>query len=243
MCIAILLAIAAVRLFAAETPIPSAPTEWVTDTAGFISTQTVDSLNQRLRAYEQQTGHQILVYIAKTTGDDPLDDWAVRAFAKWKVGRKGIDDGLVLFIMSQDHRLRIEVGYGLEGQVPDALAGRVINEVIAPRIRAGQPDAAVTSGIDAIAGIISGQGLPNAPQRRSGRGQQQPLTLGQLILFGIIGIVVLIVFITNPSLAIWLLMSIMSGGGRSRDDGWGGGGGGFSGGGGGSGGGGASGSW
>jgi uncharacterized protein len=112
-----------------------------------------------------------------------------------------------------------------------------------PRIRSGDNDGAVIAGIDAIAGIISGQGLPGAAQRRGARGSPQPLTLGRLILFGIIGLVVLIVFITNPSLAIWLLMSLMSGGGRSRDDGWGGGGGGFSGGGGRSGGGGASGSW
>jgi uncharacterized protein len=215
----------------------------VTDTAGFLSPQTADSLDRRLQAYEQQTGHQLLVYIGKTTGDDPIEDWAARAFQKWKVGRKGIDDGLVLFIMAQDHRLRFEVGYGLEGDVPDAIAGRIINEIIVPRIRAGDQDGAVTAGIDAVEGVLGGQGLPLPPQRRSGRGQPQPLTLGQLILFGIIGIVILIVFITNPSLAIWLLMSVMSGGGRSRDDGWGGGGGGFGGGGGRSGGGGASGSW
>ncbi len=237
------MAIAAVSMFAAETPIPPAPTRFVTDTAGFLSPQAADGLDRRLGTYEQQTGHQILVYIGKTTGDDPIDDWGARAFQKWKVGRKGIDDGLVLFIMAQDHRLRIEVGYGLEGQVPDALAGRVINDVIAPRIRSGDPDGAVTAGIDAIAGIISGQGLPAPAQRRPGRAPARPLTLGQIILFGIVGIILLIVFITNPSLAIWLLMSIMSGGGRSRDDGWGGGGGGFSGGGGRSGGGGASGSW
>jgi len=236
-----LVLVSALAAFAAETPIPPAPTRWVTDTAGFLSSQTVDSLDRRLQAYEQQTGHQLLVYVGKTTGDDPIDDWSARAFQKWKVGRKGIDDGLVLFIMAQDHRLRIEVGYGLEGQVPDALAGRVINDVITPRIRAGDPDGGVTAGIDAIAGIIGGQALP-APQRGGNSRQQRPLTLGQIILFGIIGIVVLFIFITNPSLAIWLLMSLMSGGGRSRDDGWGGGGG-FGGGGGRSGGGGASGSW
>jgi uncharacterized protein len=240
--VAAVIVASAVSLFASETPIPPAPTRWVTDTAGFLSPQTADSLDRRLQNYEQQTGHQVLVYIGQTTGDDPIEDWANRAFEKWKVGRKGIDDGLVLFIMAKDHRLRFEVGYGLEGQLPDALAGRVINEVIVPRIRDGDNDGAVIAGIDAVAGIISGQGLPASAQRRGGRGSPRPLTLGQLILFGIIGIVLLIVFITNPSLAIWLLMSVMSGGGRSRDDGWGGGGG-FGGGGGRSGGGGASGSW
>lgn len=241
--IAILLVGAAVSVFAAETPLPPAPTRWVTDTAGFLSPQAADSLDRRLQGYEQQTGHQVLVYIGKTTGDAPIDDWAARAFQKWKVGRKGIDDGLVLFIMAQDHRLRFEVGYGLEGQVPDALAGRIINDIIVPRIRSGDADGAVTAGIDAVAAVISGQGLPASAQRRNGRSQPQSLSLGQLILFGIVGIVLLIVLVTNPSLAVWLLMSLMSGGGRSRDDGWGGGGGGFGGGGGRSGGGGASGSW
>ena len=82
------------------------------------------ALDAQLSAYSQQSGHQLIVYIGQTTGDDTLDDWAVRAFAKWKVGRKGIDDGLVLFIMAQDHKLRFEVGYGLEGacRMPSRLA-------------------------------------------------------------------------------------------------------------------------
>jgi len=195
---AILFAATAVTLLASVTPIPPTPTRWVTDTAGFLSPQTADSLDRRLQAYQQQTGHQILVYIGKTTGDDPIDDWAVRAFQQWKVGRKGIDDGLVLFIMAQDRRLRFEVGYGLEGDLPDALAGRIINEIIVPRIRAGDQDGAVTAGIDAVAGVLGGQGLPLPPQRRNPQRQPRPLTLGQLILFGIVGVVLLIVFITNP---------------------------------------------
>jgi uncharacterized protein len=211
-----------------------------------MSPQAASTLDRRLENYEHQSGHQLLVYIGQTTGDAPIEDWAVRAFEKWKVGRKEIDDGLVLFIMAQDRKLRVEVGYGLESEVPDALASRVINEVIIPRIQAGDRDSAVTSGIDALVGIIGGQGLPPAAQRgRNGR-SPQPVGLGQLILYGIIGLVILVVLITNPSLAIFLLANILSGGGRrGRDDGWGGGfgGGGFSGGGGRSGGGGASGSW
>ena len=238
-----LLVVSAVSVFAAETPIPPTPKAFVTDAADFLTPSTAQSLNRRLAGYEQQSGHQILVYIGKTTGDTPIEDWAVKAFQAWRVGRKGIDDGLVLFIMSEDRRLRIEVGYGLEGEMPDALAGRIINEIIVPRIRANDRDGAVTAGIDAIVSAISGQGLPDTAQSRNRRGSR-PLTLGQIILYGIIGIVILIVLATNPSLAVWLLMSMMSGGGgrRSRNGGWGDGGG-FSGGGGRSGGGGASGSW
>jgi len=168
----------------------------------------------------------------------------VRAFGAWKVGRKGIDDGLVLFIMSADRRLRFEVGYGLEGQVPDALASRVINEVIVPRVQAGDRDGAVTAGMDAIMGIIGGGGLPQ--QRTPGTGR--PLTLAELLVYAIVGFLILGFFITHPSLAVYLLASFLSSG-RRRDRGdWYGGSGwsgrsGWSGGGGRSGGGGASGSW
>jgi uncharacterized protein len=194
-----------------------------------------------LDEYARGTGHQLIVYIGTTTGDAPIEDWAVRAFEKWKVGRKGIDDGLALFIMSADRKLRFEVGYGLEGDVPDVTASRIINEVIVPRIRAGDQDGAVVAGIDAVMGVIGGQGLP-AQRRGEGRGEQRPLTLAQLIFYAIVGIFVLGLLATNPSLAVWLLFSFLGGGGR-RGGGWSGGGGGFSGGGGRSGGGGASGSW
>ena len=236
----LLLAISAVRLNAAETPIPPAPNRWVTDTAGFMSPASASSLDSRLQAYEQSTGHQLIVYIGQTTGDAPIDDWAVRVFEKWKVGRKGIDDGLVLFIMAADRKLRFEVGYGLEGQVPDAIASRVINDVIVPRIQAGNRDAAVIDGMDAVMTVIGGGELA---ARNPRRGQSAP-SLAQLIFYGILGLVAILIFVTNPSLAMYLLFSIFSGGGgRGNRDDWGGGGGGFGGGGGRSGGGGASGSW
>jgi uncharacterized protein len=227
-------------LYAAETPIPPSPTQWVTDTANFLSPETVSSLNARLSAYEQSTGHQLIVYIAPTTGDDPIDDWSVRAFAKWKVGRKGLDDGLALFIMSQDRKMRIEVGYGLEAVVPDAIASRVINDVMQPRIQAGHPDEAVTAAIDSLTGVIGGQANAPAPAPAPAPEKPQPISLFQWIFYGIAGILILALVITHPALAFYLLASIMSGGGGGGGVG---GGGGFGGGGGRSGGGGASGSW
>lgn len=225
-------------LYAAETPIPPSPTQWVTDTANFLSPEAVRSLDARLAAYEQATGHQLIVYIAPTTGDAPIEDWAVRAFAKWKVGRKGLDDGLALFILSQDHKMRIEVGYGLEAVVPDAIASRVINEVIAPRIQAGHPDDAIAAAIDSLTGVIGGQANTSPPKRTPEK--STPLTLFQWIFYGIAGILILALMITHPALAFYFLTIIVSGG---RGGGGGGGGGGFGGGGGRSGGGGASGSW
>ncbi len=237
-----LIGVSAAFLTAAETPIPEAPTRWVTDIANFMSPGALRSLDMRLQEYERGSGHQLIVYIGTTTGDAPIDDWAVRAFEKWKVGRKSIDDGLVLFIMAADRRLRIEVGYGLEGSIPDATASRIINEIITPKIQAGDRDGAVTAGMEALMSVAGGQGLPLPAQGRDRA--PQPITLAQLVLYAIVGIFVLILFITNPSLAIYLLASILSGGhghGRRHGGGWGGGG--FRGGGGRSGGGGASGSW
>jgi uncharacterized protein len=147
--------------YGAEVPIPPSPTHWATDTAGFLQPQTVAALDQRLRSYQTTTGHQILVYVAPTTGDTPTEDWTVRAFAHWKVGRKGMDDGLILFVFSKDRKVRIEVGYGLEQTVPDAIAARIIRD-ITPKLQAGQPDAAVVAGVNEILATIGGETSSNA---------------------------------------------------------------------------------
>jgi uncharacterized protein len=240
----LLLALAPARqVYGAETPIPAPPAQWVTDNANFLSPAAVQSLNARLADYERKTGRQLIVYITPTTGDTPIEDWAVRAFAKWKIGRKGLDDGLALFIMPQDRRMRIEVGYGLEPVVPDAIASRVINDVMTPKLRAGQNDQAVTAAIDSLIGVLGGQSDALPPVQT--RPQARPLHPVQLIFWGILGILFLGVLITNPGLAFFFLASILSGGRGGFGGGgyYGGGGGGFGGGGGRSGGGGASGSW
>jgi uncharacterized protein len=228
-------------------PIPPAPTRWATDQAGFLSRQAVERLDARLEAYERQTGHQILVWIGRTLGEGAsLEDWAVRTFEAWKVGRKGIDDGLVLFILAEDRRIRIEVGYGLEGQVPDIYAYRVINNILAPGIREGRPDDAVDAAVTALMGYISGdaKAAGDEPPRKPRRLEDKV----KGIFGGLVLLFLIILFITNPSFALWLLINILAGGGRGGrggGGGWGGGGGGggFSGGGGRSGGGGASGGW
>jgi len=223
---------------AVATPaLPAPPTHWVEDHAGFLSPATRTALDHRLEAYEQATGHQVIVWIGQTIGDADLADWAVRTFAAWKVGREGIDDGVAVFILAQDRTIDIEVGYGLEGQVPDAIASRIIREVMLPRIRAGDRDGAVTAGVDALLASIEGkpwQPGTTAPTRPT-------LTTGQWIGAGIVGVLLLILFITHPRFALLLLWTIAARGGGGLFGG--GGGGGFGGGGGRSGGGGARGSW
>jgi uncharacterized protein len=225
-----------------ETPIPPAPTEFVTDRAGFLSSDFASRLTSQLEAYEHGTGHQVIVYIDRTTGGVPIDDWAVRAFKAWGVGRKDEKDGAALFIFSDDHRIRIEVGYGLEDKLPDARAGRIIQNEMAPRIRAGDRDGAVKTGVEQMLAAIGGK--PEPGRQAAGKGSLLGVVM-PIILF----IVIFLIARRHP----WALLLIGGrgwggrgggwGGGGWGGGGWGGGGGGFSGGGGSSGGGGASGGW
>jgi uncharacterized protein len=219
---------------AAEQPIPPPPTQWVTDTAQLLSPQTIRQLDEQLGAYETTTRHQVLVYIAPTTGDTPLEDWTVRAFKRWKVGRKGLDDGLILFVFPRDHKLRIEVGYGLEATVPDAIASRIIRETIEPKFRVGNPDRGITDGVDQLLRQIGGENSTSGEIAPKETPLDPPTVF--LIILGIVGFVILAV--RSPWLVLYLLVNILGGRGGSI-----GGNGGFQGGGGRSGGGGASGSW
>ena len=224
---------------AAQAAPPPAPQRWVTDAPGLLSQAAREGLDRRLEAYQKSTGHQVLVWIGTSTGGEVLEDWTVRAFAAWKVGRAGLDDGLVLFVFTGDRKLRIEVGYGLEGQVPDAVASRIIRETIVPRLKGGDADGALTAGVDRILKVVGGDAQAGQPQDQGG--SMPPLGLGAKILIAIVGLGLLVLVVSHPGLAIWLLFSLFNGG---RGGGFGGGGGGgWSGGGGRSGGGGASGSW
>lgn len=241
------LALIAALAAASQAPIPPSPVRHVTDQVGFLSTAAVERIDAKLDGYERQTGHQILVWIGGSIGDYPLDDWAVKTFAAWKVGRKGADDGLVLFVLAKDRKMDIEVGYGLEDRVPDARAKQIIEDTIAPLLRDGKNDEAIGAGADAILTAIEGHPVgdtPAAPPRAAP--ERHRLSTGQLILYGILGLALLVFIVTHPQMALFFLMNIMSGGGRFGGGGFGGGGGGgggWSGGGGSSGGGGARGSW
>jgi uncharacterized protein len=245
------LALGALGAAAAPPEIPPSPTRWVTDKAGLISPATRENLDRQLEAYERSSGHQVLVYIDRTTGGLAIEQFAERAFKSWAPGRKGLDDGVILFIFTENRRLRIEVGYGLEGTLPDILAGRITRDEIAPRLAAGRPDEAVTAGVAAIlstlggstAGPGAGATAPTGEAPRYARGPQpQELGWGGKIVLGILGLIFLFILITHPRLALWILFNLLMSG-RGGGGGFGGGGGGFSGGGGRSGGGGASGSW
>ena len=107
-------------------------------------------------------------------GGEPIESWAVRAFAAWRVGRKGLDDGVAVFILAADRKVRIEVGYGVEDRLPDAVAARIIGDQMIPRLRAGDQDGAARAGVSGVLEAVGGEtGAPReavpapAPRPRS----------------------------------------------------------------------------
>ena len=222
-------------------PIPPSPTQWVTDNVGLLSASTQSSVNERLRAYERSTGHQVIVWIGDTTGDDALEDWTIKAFTAWKIGRKGVDDGAVLFLFTQDRKARIEVGYGLEGQLTDAIASEIIRHDVEPNMRANDPDAAVTSAVTDMLATIGGENgaAPNAPQYSDDNVSFSTI----ILIFVLVLVLITIIGRFARAGAPFIIGSGWSGSGWGGFSGGGGGGGGFSGGGGMGGGGGASGGW
>jgi len=239
------LALASATAFASAPPAPPAPTRWVTDTAGLLSASAVSTLDTRLETYQKTTGHQVIVWIAPTLGDENLEEWSARVFTAWGIGQKGKDDGVALFVFPKDKALRIEVGYGLEDKLPDLYAKRIIDEAVTPELVAGHADVAITNGVDQILARVGGDpasaNVAPLPARAPGG-----LSWFWIVVLVIVGIAVVIGAATHPQLA-WFLFDIISSisnvGGGSWGGGGGGGGGGFSGGGGRSGGGGASGHW
>jgi uncharacterized protein len=239
----------ATLILAAALTAPPRPTNYVTDNANALSASTVENLDAELKRYEDTTGHRIVVWIGQTTGDVPLEDWTIKAAETWKIGRKGKDDGAILFLFMQDHRIRIEVGYGLEGSLTDADSSRIINETIRPKMRAGDVDGAVQDGVDRMLLTITPSfkdqiGHEVAAQSSSSDESTRSI-IGSLVIFLII--LTVLIFLARRGrgrggAGMWILGSALGGGwGGSGGGGFGGlGGGGF---GGGFGGGGASGGW
>lgn len=148
-----------VNASARDAPVPPLVT-WVTDTTGTLNAATRESLNNQLAALDKEKGAQIAVLMIPTTGDETIESYATRAFAQWRLGRKGVDDGILLVVAKDDRRLRIEVGYGLEGAVPDVLAGRIIREQIAPRFADGDFSGGVQAGVTSLIALVQGEDLP-----------------------------------------------------------------------------------
>jgi uncharacterized protein len=147
---------------AAEVAVPPL-TGRVVDRTGTLSSQDIAALTEKLRAYEERKGSQIAVLLVPTTQPETIEQYSIRVAEAWKIGRKKIDDGAILVIAKNDRRLRIEVGYGLEGSLTDATSRRIIAEDVTPKFRTGDFAAGVNAGVDRIIRVIEGEQLP-APE-------------------------------------------------------------------------------
>jgi len=146
-----------VRLFADEV-IPPAPANYFNDYAHVVSAATASSLNQTLENFERQSSEQIVVAIfPKMQSDSSIEDYTVRVAREWKVGQKDKNNGAVLFVFVNDHKMFLQVGYGLEGVLPDALCKRIIDEQISPRFRNGDFDGGLTAGVNSILAATKGE--------------------------------------------------------------------------------------
>ncbi len=160
--------------FAAELqPIPALHAR-VTDLTGTLDAAQTQTLESELAALEKRKGAQVAVLIVPTTQPEDIAQYSIRVFDQWKLGRKGIDDGVLLIVAKQDHRVRIEVARGLEGAIPDAAAARIIREYIAPKFRQADFYGGIHDATAAITKLVNGEPLPAPLEGERRKHRQSP---------------------------------------------------------------------
>lgn len=160
-----LLSLAAVLEAQAAVEVPARPAARVTDLTGTLSRDELSRLEAKLAAFERETSHQVAVLIIPSLEGEPIEPLSHRIGASWKLGQAGKDNGILLLIAKADRRLRIEVGYGLEGVLPDGKAGAIIREVIAPRFRRGDFAGGIEAGVETIMAVTRGAVVAEAGRR------------------------------------------------------------------------------
>lgn len=184
--------------------IPPQPEGYVTDRAGLLSAELEKRLEGGLRILEKQTSVQLIVAIFKSLEGDALEDFSIRLAEAWKVGQKGKDNGVIFLIFQDDRKMRIEVGYGLEGALPDAKAGQIIQNRVIPLFKQEQYEAGVMAGISEIMGAVTSEFKPvkkhsmgyNPYERRNlspeelARLNEQYQAFGLMVLFIVIAITI-----------------------------------------------------
>lgn len=219
--------------------------ERVTDLTNTLSASEKSRIESELANFEQTKGSQIAVLIVPTTYPEPIEDYSIRVAEEWKIGREGVDDGVILLIAKDDRKLRIEVGYGLEGAVTDAQSKRIIEEYITPAFKQGDFGGGISDGVYAISQLIAGEELPeptyssndydgegmngwfifvfflalivsSATQKKLGKGKSKGI--GSLIAF--LGGIVLFGLIGGIGLTVFYLIFSSIGGGRGGGGGY-----------------------
>src|SRR5581483_2390167 len=176
----------------------------VTDQAGLVPAATRERLERKLAELEKRTGAQVAVLTVATLDGEPIEDFAVRVFQSWKLGRRGVDDGVLFVVARQERRMRIEVGYGLESRLTDAVSREILDDRVRPRFRTGDFGGGIEAGVDAIVAVVQGAPLPAAPARAPERAP-----LPARLLFGALFTVVIgtfsVVALVTPGVVGWFL--------------------------------------
>lgn len=160
-----MLMFASLNVCAELVAIPALKTR-ITDLTQTLSAEQQSQLEAKLSAFEQQSGSQIAVLIVASTQPEDIAQYSIRVTDVWKLGREKPDDGLLILVAKDDHKMRIEVGYGLEGAIPDLTAKRIITEFMAPSFKQGDFYGGINNALDQLIALISGEQLP-APNKQS----------------------------------------------------------------------------
>lgn len=178
-------------IFADQIPIPKL-VHRVTDLTSTLSEEEVSSLENKLKTFEKRKGSQVVLVIVPTTGDETIEQYSIRLAEDWKIGRKGIADGVIFLVAKDDRKMRFEIGRGLEGAIPDVISKRIQLEYIRPLFKEGKYYEGIDQGIDKILGLIDGEQLPE-PSSTSyesssseAEDDQFGLYIGALIVIGVV---------------------------------------------------------
>ena len=159
----------------------------VTDLTSTLDAQQIQSLESRLAAFEAKKGSQIAVLLLPTTQPETIEQYGIRVAESWRLGRKGVGDGVLLLVAKEDRAMRIEVGYGLEGALNDATAKRIVAEIITPFFKRGEFYQGIDAGTAAIIKVVEGEPLPEPQRGASGdKGDIESLLF---VAFGVVVVV------------------------------------------------------
>ena len=195
-CLLALFLLLAVSVFGAEV-IPPAPNQYFNDYASVVSPATAARLNQTLEQFERETSNQILVAVFPTMqSSSSIEDYTVRVAQSWRAGQKSRDNGAVLFVFTQDRKMYLQVGYGLEGVLPDALCKRIIEDDIKPHFRSENFDTGLSAGVNAVLAATKGE------YRGTGRTTAESLlrrgnSALPLVVILVIVVIVFLVFVAS----------------------------------------------
>jgi uncharacterized protein len=207
------------RAHAAQVPLPPRPTQYATDRAQVFPPARLAALNQKLADFERATSNQVLVYVDRSLPPGTsLEEMGSAAIREWGVGQKGKSNGVILFVFTSDRTLRVEVGYGLEGVLPDARARQITSDVIKPFLRRGDTAGGVEAGVEAVLAVVRGEGFQGTG-RTAAEGLRGRASGGYSIALVVLVVAGVFIFLV-VALILWAVKRASGAEGTSSSSDW-----------------------